>query len=183
MQCSVHFCRDKYDWTIDTANTGDNCHSGEQHLLMMACININHTAGIISANNNDDKIPQHHEDTMMNCDLEQFIALLFSRFLIDCFSWFLHWNTCLQWAMIDGRPILNPTIGHWPEFDKLRRIKWKLKRWMNQIELSPCYSLAGWKQSIERKCFKSQLNYIKVSVTMMLQFVFAFHCLNKQSHY
>ena len=79
--------------------------------------------------------------------------------------------------------ILNPTIGHWPEFDKLIRIKWKLKRLMNQIELSPCYSLVGKKQSIERKCFKSQLNYIKVSVTMMLQSVFAFHCLNKQSHY
>ena len=52
MQCSVHFCRDKYDWTIDTANTGDNCHCWEQHLLMMACTNINHTE--------DDNICEQH---------------------------------------------------------------------------------------------------------------------------
>ena len=129
MQCSVHFCRDKYDWTIDTANTGDNCHCWEQHLLMMACTNINHTE--------DDNICEQHCDEKIHGHQGKHndVVWLGANHCPPIFKisyWLFLWVLALKYLppMSNDwwQTVLNLTIGHWPEFDKLRRIKWKLKR-------------------------------------------------------
>ena len=62
--------------------------------------------------------------------------------------------------------ILKLTIGHWPEFDKLRRIKWKLKRliksnWIVPLLFTRRLKTINWKKMLKvtTQLFKSVCHY------------------------